>query len=210
MFFRSIQTGGIIMEQKFSLAYLTVVNTPPPEMIYMAANAGYDYVSLRPIYMGLPGEPNYSLATNKQLLGQTKKALKDTGLELLDIELARIDRNIDVHQYEKEFEICAELGAKHVLSSIWTDDRSYYIEQFAALCDLADEYGLTVELEFVPIASVKKLSEAVDVLNTVNKQNAGLLIDIHHFHRAGDRVEDLKQLPEDWYRFVHLCDATKD
>ena len=61
----------------------------------MAARAGYDFVSLRPIYMGLPGEPNFSLATNKTLLRETKKALQDTGLGLLDIELARIADGVD-------------------------------------------------------------------------------------------------------------------
>lgn len=48
------------MNQKFSLAYLTVLNTPPDEIVYMAANAGYDYVSLGPIFMGLKDESNFS------------------------------------------------------------------------------------------------------------------------------------------------------
>lgn len=43
-------------------------------MTYIAARAGYDYVSIRPIYMGLPGEPNYALAENPQMLKQTKRA----------------------------------------------------------------------------------------------------------------------------------------
>ena len=46
----------------------------------IAARAGYDYVSLRPIYMGLPGEPNYELAENPQMLKQTKRALAATGV----------------------------------------------------------------------------------------------------------------------------------
>ncbi|MFD2131563.1 sugar phosphate isomerase/epimerase family protein [Pseudogracilibacillus auburnensis] len=195
------------MTQQFSLAYLTVVNTPPPEMTYMAARAGYDFVSLRPIYMGLPGEPNFSLAQNSQLLKETKQALKDTGLKLLDIELARIADGVDPKQYEPELEVAAELGGKHVLSSIWTDDRAYYIEQFAKLCELADQYGLTVELEFVPIASVSNLAGVVDVLSTVDKKNAGLMIDIHHFHRSHDTIDELQKVPKDWFRFVHLCDA---
>ncbi len=61
------------MKQKFSLAYLTVANTPPPEMIHLAARAGYDYVSLRSINMGLPGEPDFSLAKiNHYLKTQNK------------------------------------------------------------------------------------------------------------------------------------------
>ncbi|MEI3607604.1 TIM barrel protein [Pseudogracilibacillus sp. SE30717A] len=194
-------------QPQFSLAYLTVLNTPPPEMTYMASRAGYDFVSLRPIYMGLPGEPNFSLAKNKVLLRDTKTALKDTGLQLLDIELARIADGIDPSQYEPEMEVAAELGGRHVLSSIWTDNKAEAIEKFAKLCDLAAQYGLTVELEYVPIASVSNLAGVMDVLNTVNKANAGLMIDIHHFHRAHDTVEDLKKVPKEWFRFLHLCDA---
>lgn len=195
------------MTQKFSLAYLTVVNTPPPEMIYMAKRAGYDYVSLRPIYMGLPGEPNFSLANDTARFLETKRALLETGIELLDIELAKIESDIDPIEYEPEIEAAAKLGARHVLSSIWTDDRNEYIEKFAKLCDIAAQYDMTVDLEYVPIASVKNLSAAIDVLNTVNKDNMGLMLDIHHVHRAQDRVEDLKKVPKEWFNFIHLCDA---
>lgn len=195
------------MTQQFSLAYLTVANTPPPEMVYMAKRAGYDFVSLRPIYMGLPGEPNFSLAKNKRLFRETKQALRDTGLKLLDIELAKIEKGVDPLEYECELETAAELGGQHVLSSIWTDNRDEYIEKFARLCDLAAQYDLTVELEYVPIASVKNLEAALDVLETVDKENMGLLLDIHHVHRAQDKIEDLKKVPKKWFNFIHLCDA---
>ena len=198
------------MEQKFSLAYLTVLNTPPDEMVYMAANAGYDYVSLRPIFMGLKDEPNFSLAQNEALFSSTKKALDDTGLEVLDIELARIADDLDVRQYEPELKAAAKLGAKHVLSSIWTDDRAFYLEQFTTLCKIAAKYGLTVELEFVPIASVSTLAKAVDILETVQQPNAGLMIDMHHFHRSHEKVEDLQKLPRKWFKFGHLCDASAE
>ena len=46
------------MKQEFSLAHLTVLGCAPPEMTYIAARAGYDYVSIRPIYMGLRGDPD--------------------------------------------------------------------------------------------------------------------------------------------------------
>ncbi|GAA3319417.1 hypothetical protein GCM10020331_026230 [Ectobacillus funiculus] len=60
------------MTKQFSLAHLTVLGCTPPEMAYLAARAGYDFISLRPIYMGLPGEPNYALAENKQMMRETK------------------------------------------------------------------------------------------------------------------------------------------
>ncbi|SNS80746.1 Sugar phosphate isomerase/epimerase [Anaerovirgula multivorans] len=195
------------MNIQFSLAHLTVLGCPPPEMTYIAAMAGYDYVSIRPIYMGLPGEPNYDLAVNKQMMKQTKRALADTGVKLLDIELARVYDDLDPKRYLPAMEVAAELGGKHVLSSIWTSDRNFYIEKFGEICDLAKQFDLTVDLEFVPIAEVFDLAGTVDVLRTVNRENAGIMIDTHHFQRSRDKVEDLRALPQEWFHFAHLCDA---
>lgn len=195
------------MPNQYSIAHLTALGCTPPELTYIAARTGYDFVSLRPIYMGLPGEPNYELATNKQMLRDTKAALADTGIKLLDIELARIYDGLDPKRYLPAFEIAAELGGRHVLSSIWTNDRNFAIERFAEVCDLAKPFGLTIELEFVPIASVQNLAGTLDVLNTAKRQNAGLMIDTHHFHRSGDKVEDLDKVPREWFRYFHLCDA---
>jgi sugar phosphate isomerase/epimerase len=176
-------------------------------MTYIAARAGYDFVSIRPIFMGLPGEPNYALAENPEMLKQTKRALAATGLKVHDIELARIHDDMHPTRYLPAMEVAAELGARSVLSSIWTDKRDYAIEKFGEVCDLAKQFGLTVDLEFVPIAGVKDLAGAVDVLRRAKRDNAGLMLDVHHFQRSRDKVEDLDALPREWFHFGHLCDV---
>jgi len=195
------------MAYQYSLAHLTVLGCPPPELTYVAARAGYDYISPRLIYMGLPGEPNYALAENPEMLRQTKRALASTGLKVHDIELARIHDDMHPTKYLPAMEVAAELGAKSVLSSIWTPNLDYATEKFAQVCDLAKPFGLTVDLEYVPIAAVNTLAGAAKVLRAINRTNAGLMIDMHHFHRALDKAEDLDALPREWFHFAHLCDA---
>jgi sugar phosphate isomerase/epimerase len=195
------------MTQQYSLAHLTVLGCAPPEMTYIAARAGYEFVSIRPIFMGLPGEPNYALAENPEMLKQTKRALASTGVKVHDIELARIHDDMHPTRYLPAMEVAAELGARAVLSSIWTDKRDYAIEKFGEVCDLAKPFGLTVDLEYVPIGGVKDLAGAVDVLRRAKRDNAGLMLDVHHFQRAGDKVEDLDALPREWFHFGHLCDV---
>ncbi|MDR1934702.1 MAG: sugar phosphate isomerase/epimerase [Candidatus Accumulibacter sp.] len=195
------------MALEYSLAHLTVMGCPTPELVYVGARAGYDYVSPRLIYMGLPGEPNYALADNPEMLRATKRALADTGIKVHDIELARVYDDLYPSKYLPAFEVAAELGAKAVLSSIWTPRREYAIEKFGQICDLAKPFGLFVGLEYVPIASVNNLAGAVDVLRAADRPNAGLMLDVHHFHRAYDKLEDLVGLPPKWFRFAHLCDA---
>lgn len=204
---RRASAGDVKVKHEFSLAHLTVMGCPPPEMIYVAARAGYDYVSLRTIFMGLPGEPNYGLAHNPGLLAQTRRALESTGVRLHDIELARVKDGVDPRSYVPEFEVAAELGARAVLSSIWSPDRAFHLDTFGEICDLAKPFGLTVDLESVPIATIRDLAGAVDVLRTVRRDNAGLMIDTHHFHRARDRAADLAALPREWFHFAQICDA---
>jgi sugar phosphate isomerase/epimerase len=199
------------MAIQFSLAHLTVLGCPPPEATYIAAQAGYDFVSLRTIMMGAPNESgNYSLATNSALLRKTKTALRETGIMVHDIELAHIHDGLDAKSYLPELEAGAELGARHVISSIWTQNRKFAIERFAELCDLARPLGLVVDLEFVTFADVANLHDAVDVVRTANRSNSGLLIDTLHFHRSRVRLDELGAVPPEWLHFIHLCDAAKE
>lgn len=194
-------------KQEFSLAHLTVLDLPPPQLVYVAARAGYDYVSPRLVYLGLPGEPKHALVEDPKVLARTKAALSSTGVRVHDIELARIHSGTDVRRYEPALVVAAELGARAVLSSIWGGSRTEYTDRFGELCDIARPLGLSVDLEYVPVAAVTNLAQAVDVLRSVGRPNAGLMIDLHHFHRAGDRPEDLDDLPPEWFHFVHVCDA---
>jgi sugar phosphate isomerase/epimerase len=195
------------MKQQYSLAHLTVLGCAPPEMAYIAAMTGYDYISIRPIYMGLPGEANYDLATNKKMLRDTKTALKDTGIGVHDIELARVFEEMDLEKYEAAFEVGAELGAKSVLSSIWTTDKSFYIEKFGKLCEIAKQYGLNVDLEFLTWAGVVDLKQAKEVLEAVNTDNSGIMVDTLHFNRSRVQLEELDELPREWFHFAHICDG---
>ena len=194
-------------EQKISLAHLTAIECPPPELIWLASLAGFNYVGIRPIMLGLPGEKNYDLANLPEMLADTKAAIKETGVGVYDIELARITDGVDVAKYAPAMEVAAELGASCVLSSIWTNDKDFYIDKFGELCDLAAGFGLTVNLEFVTWASVKNLQEALEVLNAVNRKNMGIMVDTLHFHRSRVELEELDAVPREWFHCVHLCDA---
>jgi sugar phosphate isomerase/epimerase len=171
------------------------------------SRAGYEWVSLRTIPLGLPGEPDYRLARNPELRAQTRRALQATGLRVHDIELARVDDDVDPAANLPEIEVAAELGARAVLSSIWSGDRAFAIEALGEICDLAKPFGLTVELEPVPISAVRDLAEALDVLHAVRRDNAGLLVDTHHFHRARDDPAALDAVPRQWFHVAQICDA---
>ena len=196
-----------VAPRRYSLAYLTVFGCPPPEMIYLAKRAGYDAVGLRPISMNLPGEPVFDLARNPPLLQQTRRALTTTGLSVHDIELARIGDGADVDSWRPSLEIGAELGARHVIASIWTTDQGFAREAFAQVCETARPLGMTVNLEFVTFAALKTLREARTFLDVVHQPNSGILVDTLHCSRSRVTLAELDDLPRHLVHFAHVCDG---
>ncbi len=195
------------MKRKYSLIFLTTPNCSPPEMIYLAERTGYDFVSLRTIAMGLPGEIDYGLTHNRQLLKATQAALEDTGVCLLDIENARIHTQADFTKYFAEMEIAAELGAQAVLTNVWTHDRKQTIEQFSKLCEKGEELGLKVNLEFVTWSSIRNISEAVSLVEECGYDNCGIIIDTLHFYRSRCSINEISLIPAKYLSALHLCDA---
>jgi sugar phosphate isomerase/epimerase len=195
------------MNRAFSLAHLTMLSLSPPELIWTAARAGYQFVSLRPIPVGAPNEPLHPFATDRALLARTKAAMAATGVGLLDIEVARIVKEVTPRAYLFALEAAAELGGRHVLSSAWCDDSPYILEFFSELCALAQPFGLTVDLEFVTWSGVRTLDEAVEVVTQARCPNAGIVVDTLHFDRCHAELEKLSSLPREWLHFAQISDA---
>ena len=190
----------------YSLAHLTALSLSPPELVDAAADAGYRYVGLR-LTRVTPQEPHYPLATDPALMRTTKVRLAATGIEVLDIELARISPDEDPRDFERFLEAGAELGARHVITQLPDPDRARKIDRFAQLCEMARPLGLTIDLEFPSWTETPDLREAARVLRAADQPNAGILVDLLHFARSGSSVADLRQLPAEWFHFAHVCDA---
>lgn len=197
------------MTYQFSLAHLTALGCTPAELTVIAARAGYDFVSLRLIPMGVPGESDFVLS-DKGMIRKTRDALNETGIKLLDIELARITADIDPQAYVPAMETAAELGARHVISSAWATapiERDVIVERYAQICDLADPFGLTVDLEFPTFSLLTSLQEAADIVRASGCHNGGILIDTLYIHFSGVDLEELSALPPEWFHFMHICDT---
>lgn len=197
------------MTRKFSLAYLTIPGTNPVDQIRIAAEAGYDFVSLRPIPMHLPNEPLFQFDKDPQLFKDIKHALSEYNIQLMDVELARVREDLDINEYESAFSVAAELGATDVLSSIWTKDKEYGFEKFAKICDMAAKYSLKVNLEFVTFSGVPTLKNALEVIEMVKRSNAYIIVDTLHAHRSYVTPDDLAKVERDKFGFIHLCDGPK-
>jgi sugar phosphate isomerase/epimerase/4-hydroxyphenylpyruvate dioxygenase-like putative hemolysin len=207
---RMLETAPSVLpaEHKYdySLAHLTALSLSPPELVDAAAAAGYRYVGLRMTKVTAQ-EPNYPLSYDPRLMRATKTHLAATGVEVLDIELARMTSSDNPRDFVRFLEAGAELGARHVITQLPDADFARKADRFAELCDLARPLGLTIDLEFPSWTETPNLAEAVRVLRAADRPNAGLLIDILHFARSESSIDDLRKLPREWFHFVHVCDA---
>ena len=195
---------------RFSLAALTVLELSPPEMVAVAAEAGYDAVGLR-LIPATPEERHFPLVNDRDLLRRTQQALRDTGLKVLDIEILRLKPETHiVEEFAHILDIGAELGASEVLVAGNDEDLVRTQDNFAQLCELAKSRGLHPHLEFMPWTGVKNLEQAASVVGNVRGSgvnNACLLVDAFHFNRSASRLETLASVPPEWLRYVQLCDV---
>ena len=194
------------MRPEFSLAHLSALSLSPPEMVDVAARVGYRYVGLR-LAPVTPNEPRYPLPYDEQMMRETQASLADTGVEVLDIELARLAPDIEAASFAPMLEAGARLGARHVIAQTPDRERARAIEQFARLCEIAAPLRLSVDLEFITWTDTPDLQAAVEIVTAANQPNAGILIDTLHFCRSSCGVETLRALPRSWFRFAQVCDA---
>ena len=112
--------------------------------------------------------------------------------------------------YEPALEAGAEFGARKLIASAWTtrrDDRNYVIDVYAAICDLAETYGLSVALEFPSFSRLRNLKEAADVVRAAGRPNGGILVDTLYMHMSRVNLLELEALPSDWFSFIHVSDV---
>lgn len=210
------------MTVKYSLVHMTGPTCPPDELIRIAARTGYDCVGLRTIPTRLSGNAAsegmsamrattsgieaFDIANNRKLLLATKRAAEETGIVINDTENARIFDGCDVRNYERDIEASAELGLRHFLTNIWTDDKSFYTEQFCQLAEIGARYGLTVNVEFVTWAGVKNLQDAKELVLASHADNVGIVVDSLHCHRSRVDFSEFDGLPQKWFNYLHLSD----
>ena len=190
----------------YSLAHLTALSLSPPELVDAAASAGYRYVGLRLTKVTME-EPHYPLTYDPALMRATKTRLAATGVQVLDVELARLTSGDSPRDYMRFLEAGAELGARHVITQLPDSDFARKTDKFAELCQLARPLGLTIDLEFPSWTETPSLGEAAKVLRAADQPNSGMLVDLLHFARSASSIEELRSLPPEWFHFVHVCDA---
>lgn len=194
------------MSRPLSLSALTVLELSPPDMVTCARDAGYSHVSLR-LIPATPTEVSWPTIGDTPLVREIVARTRDTGIAVLDVEILRLQPQTEVASFEAVLATAARLGAGNALVADNDPDPSRFIDNFAALCDLAAPFGIAPCLEPMPWTEAKTFHRGVELVRAVGRDNAGVLIDPLHFDRGGGEAAQIREAPPSFLRYIQMCDA---
>lgn len=191
---------------RISLAHLTVIDADPLQLIDAAAAGGFDSIGLR-IVAPMPTDRIVPVIGDETLIRKIESKLRDSSIDILDIEAIWLGPDSDANSYGPAFETGARLGAKHVLVVGNDPDEARVTDNIARLCTLAAPFGLKVMLEFIPYCHTRTVEAAHRVVSRAAQPNAGVLVDALHLSRSGGSPADVRRLDPAWLSYCQICDA---
>ena len=194
------------MTRILSLDHLTVFELTPPQLVATAAAAGFRYVGVR-LNPVAPGEHQHPMLGNAPMLRETLARMHDTGVKVFDIGVFLLKKDTDVERFAPVLESGAKLGARHALVCVSERDDTVMAQMFGRLCDLGRQYGVAMDLEFVPWTGVKTIDEAARIVRMAARPNAYVLIDTIHVDRSGAGARELGAISPPLIAYAQVCDA---
>ena len=189
-----------------SLAHLSELDVPPLELVELAARAGFASIGLR-TSPASPGGVVYPLRTAVEQ-AEMRKRLAENGVKVLEVEMVPLMSTMRAADYKPMMEAGAAIGASRLtVGGGDTADFSVVAEKLAEMAELAQPYGIAVDLEFMPFRPVKSLADAIDVMRRAKHPNAHILIDALHVFRSGTPPQDFATIDPAMLGPVQLCDA---
>jgi sugar phosphate isomerase/epimerase len=191
-----------------------------PELITIAARAGFESISLRPaMYFEAKSEG----FTDHDLSG----LLADAGVVVGFIDpLARglpgvpsSDsvvpplRSFVAFSEEDCFAAAEGVGAEAINLAQFLggpQPPELMADVIGTMCEHAAERGVRMSMEFMPNSGIPDLGVACDLVQRVGAPNLGIMFDTWHFFRSGGSIEQLAHVPPDLVIGLQVSDATAD
>ncbi len=188
--------------RELALEHLTLLDVAPPDLVSLAAGAGFDAVSLR-ISPATDGEQPWPVSPGSRMLADTLRRLDDTGLRVLGAEAIRLDGARG--GWEPVLAAAAELGARYLNAISEDGNLTRLADRFAELTQLALRYGVRPVIEFMSYKPVHTLAAALNI--AALSADGRVLIDALHVQRCGVTLADLAGAAPALLSYVQLCDA---
>ena len=195
-------------DASLSLEPLTLADVTPLELVSIAAQAGFAYVSLA-VHAALPAYPVWPLLRDRRMCRHLRQLLLETGVKILALECFNLTQESDVSSFRPALALGGSLGATRATCIAWDNpDEDDIVRRFTAFADLAAEFSIAANIEFLPFCiGVPDLASAVRVAQAIRRPNAGIVIDFLHAVRAGATAADIARVPSSLIGHVQVCDG---
>jgi 2-keto-myo-inositol isomerase len=213
-----------MMQTLIGLNPLTIKQcTDFEKKIEIAAKAGYQGIGLRGNEIEDYLKGGHTLADVIQLLDEYGLAVTDIGSVAgwqfsghpplvcrlkSDGQESHEELTAKLHTF---FKNASQVGCKIVPAIAAIEEEGDFdkgVEDFAAVCDQADAYGLNIALEFIGFGKqMNTLNVAHRVIEQAGRKNGGILFDTFHFYRGNCKIEDIDPVPIEKILLVHVNDV---
>jgi sugar phosphate isomerase/epimerase len=184
--------------------HLTLLHVSPPELVSIASETGFDAVGIR-VHTAGPDEEPWPMTVGSPMLEETLQRLRDTDIQVLDVEVLRLGPDTRRQDYEVLLEVGGLSGARFI--NVMGDDMDIdrLADSFAQLAADARPYGLRPLIEPMAYQPVHNLELAARIAE--RSGGGGILVDSLHFQRCGDDLARLRSLDPALLPTIQLCDA---
>ncbi|WP_026536869.1 sugar phosphate isomerase/epimerase family protein [Arthrobacter sp. 9MFCol3.1] len=189
------------------LAQLSLLNTAPPELVGIAAQAGFDFIGarVRPV---TPTERPYNLQPGSPMLRDTLSRMQDTGVTVRDIEFLLLDGSDQREAWLRMMEAGQALGASSLTVAGADPDSARLIGTLARMAEDGRGFGITPTLEAISYQPVASIAQAADI---ARQAGCRIVVDTLHFNRyngpgAAAQWEELRA-NRDLVPLLQLCDG---
>lgn len=189
------------------LAQLSLLNTAPPELVVIAAAAGFDFIGVR-VRPVTPGERPYDLQPGSPMLRETLVRMQDTGVTVRDIEFLLLDGGNQRDAWLRMMEAGQALGASSITVAAADTDSVRLTQHLGQMAEDGRAFGITPTLEPISYQAVASIAQAAEF---ARQAGCKIVVDTLHFNRfygageAGQR--DQLRANAALVPLVQLCDG---
>jgi sugar phosphate isomerase/epimerase len=187
------------MSRPLGLHQLSVMDISPLELIEVAAQCGYERVSLftnAPVVPIEGQEGKFAFPTvTPEMKGEVQSRLAAHGLDVVSAEFFLMRPDVDLESYRSGLALGRELGAKNAMTHIFEADPTLATDILGRFSRIAAEEDLRVSIEFCQMTpGCKTIHAAKAFVDAVGAPNLGFGICPMHLVRSGGTAADIAAL----------------
>ena len=163
------------------LAQLSLLNTAPPQLVAVAAEAGFDFVGVR-VRPVTAAERPYDLQPGSPMLKETLARMDDTGVTVRDIEFLLLDGTDQRDAWLGMMAAGQALGAASLTVAASDPDTARLADTLARMTEDGRSHGIVPTLEPISYQAVHSIPDAVALARTAG---CNIVVDALHLNRFG-------------------------